>query len=164
MQERTTPGFTYSVDHMRGGILLTRETTHNIMPVEALDYILEAGLSSGEQKSTWYVGLYDGNYSPMADITAASMPSTAKENTKYSSNTRVLLELGNVEDGRIDNDSNRAEFVSTANSLIYGGFITSAVAKGATTGILLSIGRFSSPKNFEIGDLLRIYVAFAFTN
>ena len=49
-----------------------------------------------------------------------------------------------------------AEFTSNADKTIYGGFMSSASAKGATSGVLSSIVRFSSPKTFSIDTVLRV--------
>jgi len=57
---------------------------------------------------------------------------------------------------RIDNNLNRAEFVFTADKRIYGGFLTSTQAKQDTSGVLLSIARFTSPRDVEAGGTLRV--------
>lgn len=82
-------GFTYLVEHVRGGVVIDREVVHNLVPTEGLNYILEAALRGGAALSTWYIALFEGNYTPVAGVTAATFPAAATECTAYDQATRV---------------------------------------------------------------------------
>lgn len=162
MNERIILGFTYRIEHVRRGRTLSDETVHNLMPMEGLNHLLDVFLKDGTKNSTWYVGLYEGNYTPQPTDTAALFPATATECTGYEGLTRPTLVLGDIVAGAVNNSDAVNEFVSTDDKTVYGGFISSAPAKGATTGVLISAARFPSPKPFAIGDRLLVTVGFTF--
>lgn len=157
-------GFVYTVEVVKDGIVQSTEVVHNLLPVEGINAILSAALKGGTQVTTWYIGLFEGNYTPLTTDTAATFPGAATETTTYAEATRVEWAEGNIVTGALDNAATRAEFTSNALKTIYGGFISSAPAKGATSGTLLSVVRFSSPKTFEAGSVLRVTAGFSMTS
>ena len=64
----------------------------------------------------------------------------------------------------LDNSASRAEFTMNAAKTIYGAFMTSAPAKGATTGVVISSVRFSAAKNLVATDILRITAGMTLTS
>lgn len=154
------PGFIYTVEHWRDGRLFGGETVRNLMPTEGVNHVLNVLLKSGAQVGSWYIGINEGNYTPVLTDTAATYPTSATECTTYVEGARVGFVPGTVSGGSVNNSLSRAEFTSNANKTIYGGFITSASAKGATSGVLLSAVKFASPKTFNSGDILRVTAGF----
>lgn len=161
MNEKLIPGFTYTVELVRpDGVVIDREVTHNLMPEEGLNHVLNTVLKGGAQVSNWFVGLYEGNYTPVDGDTMAAFPAAATETTAYTSVTRVAWTGGTVDNGVVDNTAVRAEFTFSADKTVYGGFMSSVSSKGSGAGTLLSAVRFGSPKVVESGGILRVTAGF----
>ena len=155
-------GFEYVIETVRDGVVIDREVVHNLIPIEGINYLINAGIKGASQLSSWFVGLYEGNYDPVPGDTAATFPAAATELTAYSEAARPALTLGAVALGAVDNQASRAEFTGTTNGkLVYGGFVSSASAKGSGSGVLLSAVRFTSPKSLDAGTILRVTAGFS---
>lgn len=160
MNTQLTAGFTYLAEQIRDGVVIDREVVHNLMPTEGLNHMLGVTFKSATQAATWYIGLFEGNYTPTLSDTAAAFPAAATETTAYAETTRVEFNEGSIASGSLDNSANKAEFTFNAIKTVYGGFISSASAKGGTTGALTSVVRFASPKAFAVGDVFRVTAGF----
>lgn len=137
---------------------------HNLMPTEGLNHMGGVTLKGVSQVANWFVGVYSGNYTPVAGDTAATFPASATESSAYSEATRVALVLGSFAGGTADNSASRAEFTASGTVTLYGGFVSSASAKGSTSGTLLSAVRFASPKALTAGEILRVTAGFTFVS
>lgn len=164
--EKLKPGFIWTVkEYDRDDKLVGQETTVNLIPIEGLNYILSASFDEGTQYPSFYVGLYEGNYTPTPADLMATFPTVATELTAYSSTTRPALTLGTIADGNMDNFDTVTEFTGTTDGKqAQGGFITTAAAKGGTTGPLLSAVKFPSPRALNNGGRLEVAVAFQFVS
>jgi hypothetical protein len=155
-------GFTYLIEAVKDGVVVDSEVCHNLIPIEGINYLINAGLKGGTAYSSWYVGLFSGTYAPLTTDTAASFATAATELTTYAETNRVALTLGTVASGTADNTASLAQFTSNTNGLYArGGFISSAPTKGALTGVLISAVAFSSPKAFDSGTILRVTAGFS---
>ncbi|MES2247583.1 MAG: hypothetical protein V4645_09890 [Pseudomonadota bacterium] len=160
MNTRGKSGFDFFLEVVRpDGRVSQRERVHNLMPDEGRDHGTGVIFKGAQQVLTWYIGLYEGNYTPQPDAKASTIAALAAECTTYSSAQRVAFVPGAVANGSVDNGANKAEFVMTAAKTVYGGFIVSASPKGATTGVLISAVRFTSPKVLDVGDKLVLVAA-----
>lgn len=164
MNEDIKAGFEYLVELVKDGVVTDREVTHNLLPTEGINYMMNVALRNGAQTATWYVGIFEGNYTPLATDTAAAFIAAATETTTYSEATRPEWVEGTVVTGAVSNTASKAEFTSTADKTVYGGFLISSPTKGASGGTLLSVVRFSSPKTFETGSVLRVTAGFTMTS
>lgn len=149
-------GFVYNTRIIRVDGSIEEETTHNIMPTEALNDLLGVWLKSGTQSPNWYLTLFEGNYFPDSLLTAANFASVATECTAYNPSSRVAWIPGTVNAGAVDNGASRGVFTMTAPKTVYGGALLSSSTKGGTTGKLGSAVRFSSPKVLGTGDQLSV--------
>lgn len=151
-------GFVYEfelVDAM--GNTLSRDRCENIIPDEGRDYILNAALNGGAQFSTWFIGLYSGNYAPQVTDTAATFPTSATEiTTAYAESARQTLVDGALDDGLFANIASPAVFTFNTETIVRGGFIVSSSIKGGLTGVLLSAVLAGSPKTAGAGESLRV--------
>ena len=134
------------------------EVVHNLIPQEGLT--LQQGntfLGTG-QVTSWFIALYEGNYTPVSTLTAATFVAAATETTAYTSSTRIAFVPAAVSPGAIDNSASPANFVfnSVTDKIIYGGVITSSSVKGSGSGVLISAVRFASPKTCENGATLQV--------
>lgn len=164
MNTQLTGGFTYLVEVLKGGEVIDSETTHNVMPTEGINHMLDSTLGGASQVATWYLGLYEGNFTPSIGDTAALLPSLAVECTSYDGATRKAWVPAAAAAGVKDNSASRAEFEFTASKTVYGGFMSSAPAKGATTGALISVVRFSSTRVLDAGSILRVTAGMTLTS
>lgn len=139
------------------GLVTLSDPTLNLVPFEGLNHMLNVTLKGATPAPAWYIGLFKGDYTPTHAITAAQLPAQATEATGYSAATRVQFVPGAVVNGSVNNSAALAEFAFTAAETVMGAFISSAPAKGATTGVLLSVVRFPSPKVQEAGSILRVF-------
>lgn len=163
MNSTAQAGFAYLIEVIKNGVVIDREVAHNVMPTEGANHIISSALTGGSQVSTWYLGLYEGNYTPTVADTAALLPGLAVECTAYTDATRKVWAPGAVAGGSVNNSATKAEFTFNAAKTVYGGFMTSAPAKGATTGALVSVVRFPSPKVLDIDSILRVTAGITLT-
>lgn len=148
--------YKYLVEHLRDGVLLSSEVMKNLIPVEGLNHMLSVTVGGGSQVLTWFVSIFEGNYTPISTNTAANFPGLATECVAYSEGTRQTFTEGAIVAGATDNSANKAAFTMTADKTLYGCALQSVAAKGATTGTLLSAVRFPTPKDAKLGDVIRI--------
>lgn len=158
---RFVVGFEWVVEHVRGGVILTREVARNLVPTQGLDHILNVVLKGASQQASWYVGVYEGNYTPVAGNTAASIAAAATESSAYDEATRPAWIGGAVAAGSVDNTAARAEFTFNATKTIYGGFLISNSTKAGTSGVLISAVRFATAKAVVDNDILRVAAGIA---
>lgn len=127
---------------------------YNLLTIEGLNHALDTALKNGTQNTTWYLALYEGNYTPVNTLTAASFPATAGENTSqtegYTGANRPTWTPGTIASGSVDNHDAKATFTfATASSVVINGAgLSSVQARGATTGVLLSATKFSAARTF----------------
>ncbi len=176
---KTKAGFKYNIEHLRSvqlmhemgmsidglerrnvdgvdSVVLSVEDVSNLIPTEGLNYLLGAGLTGVAQLSSWFIALFEGNYTPAPGITAATFPVDATESTAYDEATRVAWVPGAIAAGSVSNTASKAVFTMNATKTIYGIAQTSASAKGATTGVLVSVARFASAKSVVATDVLNV--------
>lgn len=144
--------------------VLARELTSNIVPTEGLNYLLSAGVAGGSQVSPWYVALFEGNYTPVAGLTAATFTAAATECTAYDEAARVAYVEGTPSGGVVDNSASRAVFTMNATKTIYGGALLSVSTKSSTSGTLLAAARFSSSRAVVDDDELSVRYSLTLTS
>lgn len=139
------------------GNVIETDRAFNLVPDEGLRHMLGVTLKGVAPIANWYIMLFEGNYTPLGSVTAATLPSVSTECTTYSPSTRVAFISGAISGNAVDNSASQAVFTMTANKTIYGCALVSAQAKGATTGVALSVVRFTAPKVLTTGKTLTVY-------
>lgn len=153
-------GFIYTTEVIENGIVVARRRFKNLMPTEGLNYIASL-LKGGTQFPTFYLGAFEGNYTPVPGDTMAAFPAAATELIAYESSTRPAIAWGDVAGGGMDNAASKIELVGTTDGKqVTGLFISSSPVKGGTTGILLSAARSPSPDPLKDGAILRCTATF----
>lgn len=137
---------------------------HNIIPDEGLNHFLNVALKGpagdGTQITSWYLMLHSGSGTPSASLTAANYDATLSEIVSgtegYSEATRVAwvgdaVDTANTE---VTNTTTPATFtIVTASSLaVNGAGLVSVSTKGATSGVLLSAGKFGATRTLSDTD------------
>lgn len=152
------PGFVWTFEHLSKEGVVT-EVQHNLMPLEGLNHWIDALLGKTPQQAQWHIGLFSGDYTPVPSDKALTFPVQATEFTDYEGAARLPFVAASASGGESNNHASVAEFTFTGPATIYGGFLSSAAGKAATSGVLLSAVRFAVPKPKEVGDILRVKVA-----
>lgn len=150
----------YTGQHIRDGKVIEEFEDPNLVVNEGLNSLLNIMFHASTQITTWYIGVFEGNYTPVSTVTAATITSASTESTAYASLTRPEYVEAAASSQSITNSASRASFVFNATKTIYGAFLVSNSAKSGTTGTLFSAARFASAKNVESGDELLLTYTF----
>jgi len=132
------------------------ERLDNLQPIEGLNHMLSVEFAAGTQVTTWYTGIFEGNYTPLTTSVMSTFPSLATECTAYDESTRPAWVEAAPASGLVTNSASRAEFTMNATKTLYGTFISSSSVKSGTSGVLASAGKFSAAKSVDSGDILRV--------
>lgn len=146
---------------VRAGKVIEEFEDHNLVVNEGLNSLLEVYFRSSTQITSWFLGLFEGNYTPVAGVTAATITSASTECVAYSQTTRQGFSPAAASSQSITNSASRATFTFNATKTIYGAFLVSNSTKSATTGTLFSAARFASAKSVESGDELLLTYSFS---
>lgn len=158
-------GFTYDVNTRlkTNDFIVDRLTgAKNRIPREGLNDIATAYLKGGAGPSNIYIGLWSGTHLPNGLETAADLLSLVTEVTGYTQTERLLLNLGPVTDGSCSNAASLARFDMTTAGTVNGAFLSTAAAKGASVGKLLSVVRFANPRPVDETVYLEVLSGFQF--
>lgn len=153
-------GGRFHIEHVRNGEVIDREDVSNLVVNEGLDHLLNTVFHGGAQITTWYLGLFEGNYTPVATATGASISGASSECVAYDEAQRQEYKEGAASAQSITNSGDKAVFTMNATKTVYGAFLTSNGAKGATSGTLFSAARFASPKQVADDDQLLLTYTF----
>lgn len=145
---------------VRDGKIIDEFEDHNLVVNEGLNHILNVEFFGTTQVTAWYLGIFEGNYTPVASVTAATIASASTESTAYTSATRPAYAAAVSSSQTTTNSANRASFVFNATKTIYGAFLVSSSAKSGTSGVLFSAAQFASSKSVVSGDELLLTYTF----
>jgi hypothetical protein len=152
-------GGVFTFSQIRNGEVIDTWESYNIVVNQGLNYILDSALSAGSVITSWYIGLFKNNYTPLTTDVASTFTGVgvANESTSdYSEATRPVWSEAGASSQSITNTASPANFTFTAGSpvTIYGAFLSSSSTKGGTTGTLLAASKFSSSKTLSASDIL----------
>lgn len=154
-------GGKYHGQIVRNGKVIDEFEDPNLVVNEGLNSVLNIYFAGSAQITTWYLGIFEGNYTPVASVTAATIASASTETTAYTASTRPEYTEAAASSQSITNSANRSSFVFNASKTIYGAFLISNSTKGGTTGTLFSASRFATSKAVESGDELLLTYTFS---
>ncbi len=149
-------GGVFEFELVRDGKVIDKWSDHNLVTNEGLNDLLQVYLGNGTQKPTWYVGLFEGNYTPLATVTAATVASAATECTAYDEATRPEWVEAAAASQSISNTASKATFTINATKTVYGAFLVSSNTKGGVAGALFAITRFTTARSVLATDQLLI--------
>ena len=141
----------------RHGKVIDRFHAYNLVPTEGLNFLMSLAFKSASAVPAWFISIFEGDYTPTEDVTAATLPGLATEITAYTPATRPEFVDGPITDGALSNAAALAEFTFTAPKTVRLVALTSASAKGSISGIALSVVRLPSPKDYDLGDVMRVF-------
>lgn len=142
---------------IRKGTVIDEFDIENLVVDQGLNYALNSAFGKASALANWYIGLFEGNYTPTSGVDASTIATLSSECTGYSSATRPAWSLPGVTiTKQLTNGASRASFTFTASKTLYGAFLISSNVKGGTAGTLFSAARFSTPKSVDADDELLI--------
>lgn len=133
------------------GQVVDREVKYNRIPQLGLDFLIQTPFGAVAPIANFYCTLFRNNVLPDDDMTAADLPSVLGELLDYEEATRPAWQRAYNGAGTQDNSAAKAVFTPTAERTVYGSVIVSNSTKGANTGLLLSVARFSTAKVLSPG-------------
>jgi hypothetical protein len=152
-------GSIWTLEHYKNGELYSKESVHNIVPDEFIEYVISVSLDGGTAYSTWYIGLASASWTPATGDTYATPAFT--EASSYTGDRKTWSK---TQSGvSITNSSSKASFTMNGNdSTIYGCHLTNVATPAdtaAANGILGPTAKFASAKtDIENTDVLKVYV------
>lgn len=149
-------GGMFTFEQIRNGKVIDSWQEKNLVVNEGLNYLLSSSLAAGTVIDTWYIGLFEGNFTPVSSLAAATIAATATECMAYTETDRPEWIVASAEEQQITNTESRASFTVSATKTIYGAFLISDSTKGGTAGVLFAASRFASPRSVIDGDQLLI--------
>lgn len=156
MENTLRVGGIFKFELVRDGKVIDTWESKNLVVNEGLDHMLDSTLHGSTQITSWYVGLFEGNYTPVAGDTAADIASNATESTAYDETTRVAWNEAAASSQSITNSANKATFTMNATKTIYGAFLVSDSTKSGTSGTLFAASRFSASRAVVDNDELLV--------
>ncbi len=154
-------GGIFLCEHVRDGEVIDSWEQPNLVVNEGLNSLLGVYFHGDTQITTWYLGLFEGNYTPVATVTAATITAASTECTAYDEATRQAYDEAAAASQSITNSASRATFTFNATKTIYGAFLVSNSTKSGTTGTLFSAARFSASKAVVDDDQLLLTYTFS---
>jgi|GEM_PF-1264941 len=156
-------GSVHSFEHFRDGKLIDSWSEHNLCTDEGLTHMLDVVFSGGTAIGTWYVIVFEDNFTPVAGSTYASPGFT--ESTAYTeANRQAWVEAG-VAAKSITNSASKATLSINATKTIYGSALVGGGSAASTKddqaggGTLFNVVRFTSgSKSVENGDTLKVTI------
>jgi hypothetical protein len=147
-------GGVFSFEHMRNGKLIDKWEEKNIVVNEGLNYLLGSALSADTPSTSWFIGLFEGNYTPGANDTLATFPAAATECTAYTEVNRVAWVDAGAASQAITNSASKANFTMNATKNVYGAFICNA--NTGATGKLFAASKFAAMRPVISGDIILV--------
>ena len=132
----------------------------NIVTFEGINSMLNVYLNAGSVLSTWYIGIFQGNYVPVYTDTAAVIAQNSTECSSYTSATRPQWQQSAASGQQISNQANPATFTFNAAATVYGAFLISNNVIGGTAGACFSAAQFGAAKSVVSNDQLVLTYTF----
>lgn len=145
----------------RGKEIVDHFAVKNMAVAQGLNSILGVQFHGDTQITNWYLGVFEGNYTPVDNVTAATIASASTECTAYADGTRPAYVPAAPTNKIITNAASRASFIFNDTKVIYGAFLISDNTKAGVAGTLFSAARFPNAKS--VGNLDELLLTYSFT-
>ena len=149
---RIALGGRFSGELIRNGRVIDEFAFGNIFVNQGLDTILDVVFRGASAPGSWFVGLFQGSYSPVATVTAATIASTANELVDYDEATRPAWTPGALSNRTVSNSAARATFTFNAARTVRGAFLVNSSVKNGTAGVLAAAAAFGTPRSVVDDD------------
>jgi hypothetical protein len=146
---------------VRKGQVIDEWSDTNLVVNEGLNSILSVMFDTGTQLTNWFLGLFQGNYTPVATDTASVIAVNSTECSSYTSATRPAWSNAAPSSQSISNSGSPATFTFNAAQTIYGAFLISDSTIAGTAGTLFAAARFGASKAVVNLDQLLLTYTFS---
>ena len=150
----------YSGKIIRAGKVIEEFEDDNLVVNQGLNSILNVQFNGASQLTSWYLGIYQANYTPVATDTAATIAGNATESSGYTSATRPVWTPVASTAQSITNSASQATFTFNTGLTIYGAFLVSSNTIGGVAGTLFGAALFGTPKAVVNTDQLLLTYTF----
>lgn len=159
--QRLRTGGVFHVQQVRGGKIIDEWDSKNIVVNQGLNYLLSTGFQAQAAQTAWYVGIFSGNYTPLATDTGATIAGNSTESAAYTSTTRPIWTppAAVTTTQELDNGSSKATFTMNASATIYGAFLCSSNVISGTSGVLFAASQFAASRSVVANDQLLVTYA-----
>lgn len=153
-------GSWWMIEQWRKGKLIDQWEQKNVNTDEGINHLLNVGFHGATQIATWYMGLFEDDYTPLVSDTYATPGFT--ESSAYGEATRPAFVEAEATACVSTNTASKATFTISATKDIYGAFLcgggTGAATKGdaAGGGTLFASSKFATAKSVVDGDILMV--------
>ena len=100
---------------IRDGKVIDEFEDANLVVNEGLNSLLNVYMNAATQITAWYIGVFEGNYTPVATVTAATITSADAATRKASRNSSSAERLSRLRD--LPNMVARASMAESASRL-----------------------------------------------
>lgn len=146
---------------LREGELIDEWSFDNLVVNQGLNSNLSVYFNSGTPITTWFLGIFQGNYTPVATDTAATIASNSTECSAYSGGSRPTWTPAAPSSQSITNSASPATFTFTGSATIYGAFLISSSTINGTAGTLFAAAQFGASKAVVSSDQLLLTYSFS---
>jgi len=153
-------GTWWKIEHYRKGQLIDHWEQKNVNTTQGLNHMLDVTFHGTTAIGTWYMGLFEDDYTPLVSNTYAAPGFT--ESTAYTEATRPAFVEAAASSKVTSNNASKAAFTMNATKTIYGAFLCGGGTDGSTKGntdgggTLFASSKFSSAKSVVNTDILLV--------
>ena len=151
----------FHAELIRDGEIIDTFDFDNIVVNEGLNSALNVVFNGTTPITSWYIGLFQGNYTPVASDTAATISANSTESSAYAAGVRQTFVTVTSTAQLITNSASKASFVFTSGVTIYGAFLASTATINGVSGVLMSAARFATSRVVANGDELLLSYSFS---
>ena len=162
-------GSRWEWEHWRDGKLISTWVEPNIMTDEGITYIMDSALSGASPITSWYVEVFENDYTPLSTNTYATPGFTAC--TAYDEATRPAWTEAGISSKIISNSASKATFTFNAGNMIYGGALVGGGSAASTKADAAGGGKLICSSQFTTGsksvvstDVLKVTVTITGSN
>lgn len=145
--------------YRRGELIWVEFERPNVCTNQGIDAMLNIMFHASTQITTWYVAIFENNYTPLVTNTYATPGYT--ESTAYDEATRPAYVEAASASKVMTNSANKAVFTINATKTIYGASLVSYSTKNDTAqsgAILFCSSAFSAGRSVVDNDVLNVTV------
>ena len=160
LNPRIPIGTLWEFEHYRQGKLIDQWKQGNVTTDEGLNALLDIMFHDATKIATWYLAVFEDNYTPLVSNTYATPGYT--ECTAYTEAARVAFVEAAASSKVITNSANKATFTFNATKTIYGASLVgggSAPTNNTDTaggGTLFASSAFATSKSVVATDILLV--------
>jgi hypothetical protein len=154
-------GGSFHAELIRDAKIIDEWDFDNIVVNEGLNSALNVIFNGVTQITSWYIGLFQGNYTPVPTDTAATIAANSTESSAYTAGVRQGFVPASSTAQVSTNSASKASFTFSSGVTIYGAFLASTATINGATGVLMSAARFATSRVVDSGDQLLLTYSFS---